>query len=119
MRQVALEIANKKFNGCYLDALRELSRRVAVLQLVPYHSRSFGGMKRLASTRQAQQFAREELLSRAAEGRAAIIVLRGRDEWGFRPKTRNVIVYQKSQARSASLGPKTRGGKAILKRLLG
>jgi hypothetical protein len=117
LRQVALEIATEKFNGCYLDALKELSRRVAVLQLVPYHSRSFGSVKDLASTREAQHFAKE-LANRAREGRATMIVLRAREQWRLRGG-RNVVVYAASLARASSLGPTTRGGKAILKRILG
>jgi hypothetical protein len=35
LRDVATIIAKRKYNGRYLDALRELSRRVAAIELVP------------------------------------------------------------------------------------
>jgi len=66
-REVASEIAKLKFRGCYFDALRDLSRRVAMLELIPYHSISFSDhrvLPHLPSAKQAQMFARGELSTR-------------------------------------------------------
>jgi hypothetical protein len=121
LRDVAVNIAKEKYDGWYWKALRELSRRVVILQLVPYHSRSLGDrdlLSELESTRQAQQFARTELVSRAADGRAVVVVVRGVSKWRL-PRCANVIRYRKGEVRSASLSPQSRGGKAILRRILG
>jgi hypothetical protein len=77
------------------------------IKLVPYHSISFGTSKRLASANVARRFA-----SRLTADRT-VIVTRGVRDWSL-PDAPNIIKYPPSHARSASLGPKTLGGRAIL-----
>jgi hypothetical protein len=117
LRGVATTIANRK-QVRYLDALRELSRRIAAIELVPYHSISFRDhrlIKDLASARQAKQYA-QDLRSKALLTKCSIIITRKVKEWGLR-RMRNgrVVLYSPALARGASLGPKTKGGQAILR----
>jgi len=117
-REVAREIAKKKFHGCYRDALRNLSKRVAMLELVPYHSISFRDHKalpHLASAKQAGLFARGELSTKAADDEAAVIITRRLRDWAV-PDGRNIYKYDRGLWRGASLGKKTKGGRAILEK---
>ena len=103
------------------EALEELARRVAILELVPYHSANFGDYRaiiELPSARQALQFARTQLAARATKDRATVIVTRQVEAWGLK-EARNVILYDRSLARGASLGSGSPGHDAILKRILG
>ncbi len=123
LREVGKILAKQKYEGSYLAALEELSRRVAAIELVPYHSTSFGDHKLvelgLPSSVAAQSFVKGSLLPRAAAGEVTIIVTRRPRDWGLdtKRKRRGVVCYRGGLTRGASLGPKTSGGQAILKRL--
>jgi hypothetical protein len=111
-------IANEKFNGRYLDALRDFSSRLATVELVPYHSPTFGGhplIGTLPSVNLIQRFVRENLLPDVENGEKTLIVTRRAKDWGM-PVSPHVIVYQGWETRGANLGPASSGGKAILRR---
>jgi len=119
LRDAAIVIAQRKYAGRYLSALEELSRRVAILELVPYHSSAFSDhwtIMELPSAKEALRFAQTELTSRAADDDATIVVTRQVEAWGIRG--RNVIRYASGEARGASLSMASRGGRAILRRIL-
>jgi hypothetical protein len=119
LRDVITFIAEKKFNGSYLKALRDLSRRLAAIELFPYHSSSFNAhklLKRLPSVQAAQRFAQDDLVKAANQDDKTIIVLRQKKLWGVPEKTRNHIAYGPQEARGAYLGRNSRGGKEILAR---
>ena len=101
----------------YGEARRLFQAKLAVLQLVPYHSLSFavpdGVSNALESVALARAFVREELLPRARAGRCLIVVCRRASAWGL-PDCENVVTYAATEARSAHLGPRSRGGAAIL-----
>ncbi len=87
----------------YLDALRELSRRVAAIELVPYHSSSFRNhslIEHLATAQHAIQYARTSLLAKASSGKCSIIITRTVEAWGLR-RVRNgrVVLYKPALAR--------------------
>lgn len=107
--EVARVIASKRFNGHYGEALRSLSGHVAVIEMVPYHSKSFGGPVDIPSARAALAFVKEVV----EEGRRTVIVTRQVRKWGFAPSDK-VINYSAGQARGASLSPRSPGGRAIL-----
>lgn len=110
LRKVGRCIADHKFNGDYPKALACLSRRVACLELVPYHSVSFGTSRKLTqipSANAARRFAQQ-----ASEDRK-VIVPRAVKDWDI-GCGKHVITYDANQARSASLGPDSLGGRAIL-----
>ena len=101
------------------DALQYFSRRVAILELFPYHS-SVGGLgekllRELRSVSLVRSYVREHLLPRAKSGDALLIVTRQAQLWGLEP-TKNVVVYRGAEARSAHLSPRSRGGLAMAER---
>lgn len=102
------------------DAYDEISRRVVVLQMVPYRSAKFGSRKLIDKTPSSAR-ARKLAHFLADETDKLLVVQRSIDNWGFSyPSMRaNVVVYPKSQALPASLGLKCLGGPSILQRLLG
>ena len=110
----------------YQNALRYLSRRVSCLELVPYHSKTYGVTAKVSSTLTSTQLVREfvqkVLLPRAEQDEITIVVTRKALEWRL-TESKNVIVYGGSEARAAhlTLGDKnrkpSRGGKAIARRL--
>lgn len=101
----------------YVEVLQLLSKNIAVLELVPYHSKSFGlpesKMDKLESVRLMRSFVKQDLFERASKNETIIIVTRKAKYWEL-PKHRNVIVYNNKQARSSSFGLNSDGGKAIL-----
>jgi hypothetical protein len=120
LRDVTTAIAERKFKGRYLDALRYLSGKLACLELVPYHSSSFRAhalIKQLPSVKIAQKFVRESLAPDANADRRTLIVTRQARAWGLPTDTNNLEIYEGGHTRGASLSTKSKGGKAILQRL--
>lgn len=64
----------------------------------------------------AWQFVQNVLVPKAKAGKIKIIVTRKASHWAL-PSSRNVIRYSGAQARGASLGIDTPGGKAILEQI--
>ena len=116
LREVIIEVVEQQFAGRYLDGLRSLSRRLAAIELVPYHAFSFRAHRlidKLSSVKAAQAFAARAVES-AAGGDKTIIVTRQAAQWGFAKGLPHVVVYEGGQTRGASLGVNTPGGRAIL-----
>lgn len=71
----------------YLDALGDLSRRLAIIELVPYYSsnrkRGEVNMKLVQELKSAQaaKEAAQELVQRAADGEVLVVVRWGRKQW--------------------------------------
>ncbi len=119
LREVIRIIAKEKFGGRYLDALRNLSRRLAHVELIPYHSPSFNAHKlidHLPSVQAVRRFAADRLAGAARNGDITIIITRQRKAWRLPGQIPNLVAYEGGLTRGASLGPNTPGGQAILKR---
>jgi len=119
LRDVIRRIADLRFSGSYLEALRFMAQNLACLELFPYHSTSFahhGLRKSLPSALQAQSFFQKHLKPDAIEGKRTVIVTRQTESWKIEKSKGDLIVYGKGQARGASLSADSKGGKAILKR---
>ncbi|WP_413870926.1 hypothetical protein [Albidovulum sp.] len=119
-RRIACELVQSTSQPSYMSALREISRRVAAIELNPYHSISRPNLKPLAqlpSTIAARKFVASDLLPRAAEGRAIVVVTRARADWGIDGNVKGVHVYDNTQARSASFSLPINGKAPILDRL--
>jgi hypothetical protein len=119
LRDVITDIAKQYFNGKYRAALRDLSRRLACLELVPYHSASFGDhalIEQLPSVQVVRQFVRDTLVPDANAHKRTLIVTRQVKVWGLPTNTKNTVVYEGGHTRGASLSVKSSGGDAILKR---
>lgn len=103
----------------YITALMELSRRVACLQLIPYHSIGFSAhslIDRLPSTQIMREFVDQTLIPDALLGKKLLIVTRRVDDWAKKiPQCKNIVTYKGGLSRGAHLGPATPGGEAILR----
>lgn len=84
----------------YLDALDDLSRRLAIIELVPYYSSNSGrgkvkmGLVRELKSAQAAKEAAQELVQGAADDKVLVVVRWGGREWGIKrdENVNNVIV---------------------------
>jgi hypothetical protein len=107
----------------YLDALSILAKRVAVLQYWPYHGPSLDftrGLKdKLGSSELAVRYVHEVLVPRVEANEILLISVRKCDGWGVRQyrRLRNLIIYEGSHVRGASLTLKSAGGKAIVRHM--
>jgi len=105
----------------YVDAIKMLARRLAALQLVPYHSSNSTYIPQdshlLESSRLMKSFVNEVVIPRTKCDDALLVLTRGKSKWDI-ASGRNVTVYESGQARSASLSLQSIGGKEILARLL-
>jgi hypothetical protein len=104
----------------YTDALSILAKRIAILQLYPYHSTSFHLPRSVASQLKSPKlmidFVQQVLLPEARSGQLLLIVARKARRWGLK-QSKNIVVYTGSEARSASFSKRSRGGKAITRHL--
>lgn len=114
LRSVVERLAETKFAGDPIPAIELISRRIAAVEMFPYHSRRFslgGVLRHLPSANEIKKF----VDARRSAG-ALIIVTRQAKAWNQQPRN-NCIVYEPKHARSGSLTPESNGGKAILERL--
>ena len=92
---------------------------MAMIELVPYHSKNFESHKLLnemPSVKAAKTYIKETLVPRAECGCISLIITR-QSEMLSLPKSEYIIEYRETLARGAPLGPDTPGGKAILDRI--
>jgi hypothetical protein len=118
LRDVATIIADKKFYGKYFDALRDLSTKLACVELIPYHSSSFSShaiLEQLPSSKMIRKFVLESLIPDSQAGKRTLIVTRQIKAWKLPKQNDNIVVYEGGHTRGASLSQNSSGGKAILK----
>jgi hypothetical protein len=103
-------------------SLELVANRIAIIELVPYHSASFrlprSLLGKLHSVRLARSFVHKVLLPRAKNGRVLLVCTRAAKRWGLGRGSGALLYNRPGEARGASLSPHSRGGKAILERLL-
>jgi hypothetical protein len=119
LQKTILQLAEAHFRGSYYRAAKSLSKRLACLELIPYHSHSFGAhqlLSELPSAIAMKEFVKNTLVPDAVRGGKTLIATRKTKEWDLPQNKKCVIIYNGGQARGASLGPKTLGGAAILRR---
>ncbi len=118
LRDVISFVAEKQFKGRYIDALRDMSTKIASLELLPYHSFSFGAHKlieELPSIKLMKEFVHGSLVSGAQAKKKTLIVTRQRNAWDLPSRVENIIIYTGGHTRGASLSTNSDGGKAILR----
>ena len=107
----------------YFQALANLSRRIACLQLVPYHSSQFvfSDLKDLPSVGLVRAVVAQHLLPAAHRGNVLIVATRRSVDWGLAEPAvpRTVITYSRWETRAAHLSRESRGGASIRHFLLG
>jgi len=103
----------------YGTARHTLQSKMAALELVPYHSTRYAlpgrMLKKLKSVELVRSFVSDVVIPRARAGDALVIIGRAADRWGKFPKSKNIVAYSGTAARSAHLTPDSPGGKAILR----
>lgn len=104
----------------WLETQKLLSKRIALLELIPYHSKNFGikdkVVNQMASVRDIKYFVKEKIVPKARNNKCLIIVMRSSKRWDIEQEE-NIIVYSSTEARGGSLGKNTRGYKEIIKNL--
>ena len=118
-RDMALAMADQH-NITFTKALSRISQKTAVLEFVPYHSKSFGipakVVEQMRSPKLMLNFVHDFVVPKAKQDEAIIIVARQVKRWDL-PKHKNIITYTPAQSRSAHLNMKSPGGKAIANKL--
>jgi hypothetical protein len=111
----------KIHNVKYSSALKEISKRIALLELIPYHSFRFGLSNKitelLISQKMMKEFVNTYVMNRVENNDSCIIVTRKSKVWNLE-KHKNIIEYTGGEARGAHLSTNSRGGKKILEFLL-
>ena len=118
LKGVIAELAKYK-NISYAESRQMVSKKIASIELFPYHSKSFAHhawIDKLESVRLVKSYVNDYIVPKVKSGNATVIVTRQTKVWGLKNGT-NSIVYSAGKARSASLSPNSDGGKAIIKRL--
>lgn len=103
----------------YQQAMSTLSKRLVCLELLPYHSKSFGAgplLSTLPSVAAMRRFVHDSLLPRVKTGAAVVIVTRSARNWDL-PQADEIVVYKGGETRAAYLTPTSRGGPAIMRHL--
>lgn len=115
-----IETVQRERGGSLQDALAVMAKKVAVLQLVPYHSAEFRlspkAVARLRSVQLIRQFVQGYLYERVCRGECQVIVARQIREWGL-PEHPDIVQFSSSEARGAHFTAKKRAGQALLKGL--
>lgn len=96
---------SKAQNMSYVNALSYVSKRIAILELVPYHSKIFKSSKstkNLESVMQMKEFIKRYLLPKVRANEACIICTRKAKEWDL-SKGDNIVIFEGSETRAAHL----------------
>lgn len=108
-------------NISYIQSLEYISQRIALIELVPYHSKIFNlpqtTLNSLESVVKIKSFINDYVVNKVKNNDACIIATRKARDWNL-PKDDNIIVYEGSKARGASLSLNTDGGEKILEFIL-
>lgn len=114
------EKLGKQAGVSYREALKRLSKQLAVLQSVPYHCRSLGLPRKvlcgLASSQAAVEYVHQVLVPKVQDDEVVIVAARANYQWNLQ-ELDGIIVYEGHDCLHANLGPKSRGGEAIAARL--
>ncbi|MCC7188748.1 MAG: hypothetical protein IT312_08405 [Anaerolineales bacterium] len=109
----------KQSKVTYQQAMSILSKRLACLELMPYHSKTFGAgslLKKLPSVKIMRNYVQEVVIPKTRTDKAIIIATRQVKMWQL-PEHKNIVMYEGGETRSAHLTISSRGGQAIAKNL--
>lgn len=109
----------KQSNVSYQKAMSILSKRLACLELMPYHSKSFGAgslLNKLPSVEIMRNYVQDIVVPKAMTDKAIIIATRQVKMWQL-PEHKNIVMYEGGETRSAHLTISSRGGQAIAKNI--
>jgi hypothetical protein len=109
----------KQHKISYQQALSKFSKSLACLELLPYHSKSFGVgslLNKLPSVKIMRNYVQDVLIPKAMDDKLIIIATRQVKMWQL-PAHKNIVIYEGGETRSAHLTITSRGGQAISKHL--
>lgn len=95
-------------SGSWKDATKAVSERIAVVQLVPYHSRGWGLRKSCLNALKSSNLVRSFINDRIDN--TGIVVVRSRENWSFSLQDHeppDLVIYKPSQSRGGSLSCKS------------
>jgi len=123
-----IQMLQEQKNVSYTKALSLLSKSIAYLEYIPYHSENFGIKKsvinKMRSPKLIKAFVDDYVFSRAKKGKANIIVTRKVDWWLTENQRKElkgkefkgeIVIYNTTESRGSYLNSKSRGGKMIAK----
>lgn len=118
-----IDVIKKNKNCSYTEALKFLSKKIVLLEIVPYHSKtfSFAKYKDFGSVKAMSRFLNDYVVKKAEKEKALLIVLRkgkdlkDKDLLKFTAHNMNVIIYEKHDCQSASLSEESNGGESIIR----
>ena len=115
LKKLSPVINHLKTKMKFTDALSFLAKNICLLEIVPYHSKSFGFSKyiKLPSVNKMISFLKNYVIPKAEKNDAALIVLRkGKElkDLGVLPKktTRNVLIYPPNYSQNPCLSIKAK-----------
>lgn len=115
-----MEELAKHWNVELSESRKRLATQLAAIEMIPYHSKSFGGhnlLSKLESTKLVRSFVNDYVIPKVKKGKAIVIVTRKTREWNIQERHKGIIQYDAQEARSAHLTPGSKGGKAIISHL--
>lgn len=104
----------KKIN--YVASTKEIAQKIALLELIPYHSKFYKLNKKIEEQVESsivmKQFVRDYVYKKVQNNNACIIITRKVEMWNLQ-NHENIIAYKGGETRAASLTLKSRGGSKI------
>ena len=118
-----IDVIKKNKNCSYTEALKFLSKKIVLLEIVPYHSKtfSFAKYKDLDSVKKMSRFLNDYVVKKAEKGKALLIVLRKGNELKkkdlikYKESEKNIIIYEGGECQRASLSEESNGGESIIR----
>lgn len=115
-----IQVLSTEWGVSFSAARRDVANRLAVLELVPYHSAdarpAMRFARQLTSVRLALAYLQDVLVPRARAGDLALIVTRQVAMWQLGQNS-GAVLYTGNEARAAHLTPASAGGQRILQHL--
>lgn len=101
----------------YVGSTKEIAQKVALLELIPYHSISYRLSEKVEeqveSRNVMKEFVKDYVYKKVQNDKACIIITRKVKIWDL-PNHKNIIAYEGGETRGAHLTSKSRGGLKIL-----
>ncbi len=115
-----IPIIVEAFTCSEIEALSFISRRVAILQLNPYHSYNFkfnSQLQSIVSSNKIVEFVHKNIIPKTNNNNCLAICTRASKAWGLEEQ-KNVIVYNSSESRGAHISLNSRSGSKLKEFLL-
>lgn len=125
-RKLSSVISEISREGNRLEAQRRLAKRLAAIELIPYHSktspRRLPKGQVLPSQELAMAFVHDRVLPRVRNGDTSLIVARQSGSWGFakgeHDELMGLLVHGQHESRGSHMSINTRAGQLLLRALM-